>query len=87
MTIVVIQRSERLVTKGELSNAEITVIKTMLTVGNPLKEVKEHLKKQGHTIMGNNRKEELNVLFFSTENFSKKELEEMIKAVSELDSI
>ncbi len=87
MTIILIQRSERLVTKGELSPKEIDIVKTMLTVGNSIEEVKHHLEKQNHKVIINDREEDLNILFFSTTNFSEKELNEMINAVTNLDTI
>lgn len=87
MTIIVIQRTKRLVTKDELTLEEINIVKTMLNVGNSYEEVYNHLRKCGHTVTENDKEEDINIFTYSTEQLDEEEINDLVKAVSNLDII
>lgn len=84
MTVVLIQRSERLVTVGELTPEQAKVVKTMITVGNPLENVQKYLEKQGHTILDRDKDEEMSILLIPTEDYTEEDIQNLVKSLDKI---
>ncbi len=81
MGIVLLHVTQQLVTKGELTDKEQEVIRTMLNTGSTLQYVEKYLLKKDHIILGKDGKNELNVIVINELRLTNKELVKMFSDV------
>ena len=86
MAIILISRTEQLATVGELTEEEIKIVKTMVTVGNSLEDIENHLLRQDHIVLGNDNNKSLSILFIKTK-FNKEHFQELFNDIMKMNNL
>jgi len=87
MAIILINRTEQLVTSGDLTKDEITIVKTMITLGKSFKEIEDYLLKCDHIVLGKENTKDMSVIVINSNQLDEKELKELFDYIMNINSL